>query len=515
MVAIGVTGNVFAQSLDDDIVILYTPQGELVIEFFPEDAPNHVANFVGLAQDGYYDNTLFHRIISGFMIQGGDPNTRPGGPQDLWGTGGPDEMLVAEFNDIMHSRGIVSMARSANPDSAGSQFFIVHQNSNFLDTQYTVFGRLVTDDSYRTLDTIAATSTDAQDRPLFPESVRITTTEVMTRAQATAAGMELLDQSPPVRTTFVDEEPSTIDGTLEIPELNFSVKFPTGWVVQRLSGPGLPNAVAVAPQIGALPSSIAIHAIPADGSTLDAIVESKLADLEVLTDAGPFQIILQEMTEVNNTPAFVLEATNLFDTDMGTVSIKHREVTMIAEDMIYTFLLTSEMEFFDTDAAMLEESLQSFQILNRTEEATPEDPISNLGGGCLIATAAFGTEMAPQVQQLREIRDMSLSQTKVGADFLNGFNSIYYTFSPTIADYERENPLFREVVRVSITPMLSALSVLNYANMDTEVTALTYGVLTIVLILVSYMGSPALALFILRDMFRKRTKRNEECAQSA
>ena len=190
LLALGMSSVAYAQ-MDDTLVVLHTEQGVLVMEMFPDDAPNHVANFVSLTEEGFYDDTLFHRIISGFMIQGGDPNTRSdsGASPNEWGTGGPDTMLAAEFNDIMHNRGIVSMARSANPDSAGSQFFVVHQDSNFLDAQYTVFGRLATQQSYDTLDAIAAMPTTQNDRPADPPSVRITHGETLTRDEAVASGL--------------------------------------------------------------------------------------------------------------------------------------------------------------------------------------------------------------------------------------------------------------------------------------------------------------------------------------
>ena len=161
-----------AQS-DDKLAVLETNLGTMVIEFFPNDAPNHVDNFVTLAESGFYDETIFHRIIPGFMIQGGDPNTIDGDPS-TWGLGGPAHRVNAEFNTIKHDRGIVSMARSPDPNSAGSQFFIVHSNSNFLDEQYTVFGRIVTDESFDTLDKIASVETVDRDIPADTEKVKIT-----------------------------------------------------------------------------------------------------------------------------------------------------------------------------------------------------------------------------------------------------------------------------------------------------------------------------------------------------
>lgn len=128
--------------LKDVRAVIETKFGEMEIRFFPEAAPNHVKNFITLAEDGFYDGTIFHRVIPGFMIQGGDPNTK-GPDTSRYGMGGPDHSVKAEFNDIPHTRGIVSMARSQDPDSAGSQFFIVVKDSHFLNGQYTVFGEVV------------------------------------------------------------------------------------------------------------------------------------------------------------------------------------------------------------------------------------------------------------------------------------------------------------------------------------------------------------------------------------
>jgi peptidyl-prolyl cis-trans isomerase B (cyclophilin B) len=134
-------------------VVLSTNFGDMTIAFYPEKAPNHVRNFLKLAQSGFYDGTKFHRVLSGFMVQGGCPNTREGATGTP-GTGGPGWAVDAEFNDIKHVRGILSMARSADPNSAGSQFFVVHGVASHLDGQYTAFG--VLEDGFRTLDDIAA-----------------------------------------------------------------------------------------------------------------------------------------------------------------------------------------------------------------------------------------------------------------------------------------------------------------------------------------------------------------------
>jgi peptidyl-prolyl cis-trans isomerase B (cyclophilin B) len=129
--------------------IIKTKFGDMHIKFFPELAPRHVENFIKLANSGFYNGTIFHRVIPGFMIQGGDPNTKDSLKKETYGQGGPKDekgnpiLLKAEFSDTPHKRGIVSMARGTDPDSAGSQFFVVVENSAFLDRKYTVFGEVI------------------------------------------------------------------------------------------------------------------------------------------------------------------------------------------------------------------------------------------------------------------------------------------------------------------------------------------------------------------------------------
>ena len=128
--------------------IIKTKFGDIHIKLYPDVAPNHVENFIKLAKSGFYDGTIFHRVIPGFMIQGGDPNTKNSLRKDTYGQGGPKDgkgnpiLLKAEFSDIPHKRGIVSMARANEPDTAGSQFFVVVEQSPFLDGKYTVFGEV-------------------------------------------------------------------------------------------------------------------------------------------------------------------------------------------------------------------------------------------------------------------------------------------------------------------------------------------------------------------------------------
>ena len=148
----------------NEIAVIKTSEGEMVLEFWPDVAPGHVENFKKLAKQGFYDGTCFHRVIKGFMIQGGDPLTKDESKQDRWGTGGPGYQIKAEFNDKAHVRGVLSMARSNDPNSAGSQFFICHGDPRFLDRQYTAFGKLIKGDDV--LEKIATTATEPPDRPV-------------------------------------------------------------------------------------------------------------------------------------------------------------------------------------------------------------------------------------------------------------------------------------------------------------------------------------------------------------
>jgi peptidyl-prolyl cis-trans isomerase B (cyclophilin B) len=150
------------------------PMGEIVLRFFSDVAPGHVNNFVKLSKDGFYNGTTFHRVIPGFMIQGGDPNSKSS-DRSSHGMGGPGHKVKAEFNSTPHKRGIVSMARANDPDSAGSQFFICVADANFLDWQYTAFGEVVS--GMEVADKIVTMKRDGRDNPLERAEMTVTISE--------------------------------------------------------------------------------------------------------------------------------------------------------------------------------------------------------------------------------------------------------------------------------------------------------------------------------------------------
>lgn len=161
--------------MQNPVVTIEMENGGIIkAELYPEKAPNTVNNFISLAKSGFYDGLIFHRVISGFMIQGGDPSGN--------GAGGPGYGIKGEFvlngfrlNNIKHIRGVLSMARASSPDSAGSQFFIMHQNAAHLDGQYAAFGRVI--EGMETVDKIAASEVDWNDKPLTPQVMRAVTVE--------------------------------------------------------------------------------------------------------------------------------------------------------------------------------------------------------------------------------------------------------------------------------------------------------------------------------------------------
>jgi len=481
---------VFAQH-DEKLVILETNLGNIVIDFFPDDAPNHVDNFIGLAESGFYDGVIFHRIIPRFMIQGGDPNTINGDP-NTWGTGGPSTSVDAEFNTIKHNRGIVSMARSADPNSGGSQFFIVHSDSNFLDEQYTVFGRIVTEESFETLDKIAAVDTGDRDNPLNPEQVKITKATVVNESEVT----NLMNLQDPERTQST-ATPSTGNQKFESTKHEIGFSVPEGWLLQEpdKTEQNSPDVVAVGPKTGVMNPVISLTVQETDQRTLDDLISEKIETIKPAIESGDLKMITQENTTVNGNKAHVIIAEGYFSSNNEKFNVKFKEVMIYDTEKFYIFAYSNGLDDFNSQLPKFEETIDSFEILS--QDSSIDESVEE-GGGCLIATATFGSELAPQVQQLRELRDNTILSTESGTAFMSGFNQFYYSFSPIIADLERENPIFKEAIKLSITPMLSTLSILNYVEIDSEQEILSYGIGIILMNIGMYFAAPAIIIYKIR-----------------
>jgi peptidyl-prolyl cis-trans isomerase B (cyclophilin B) len=492
----------FAQE-EDKLVILNTASGKIVIEFFPKDAPNHVNNFIKLAGDGFYDRTIFHRIIKDFMIQGGDPKTKPGAYEDPneWGTGDPGYTIDAEFNNIKHNRGIVSMARANDPNSAGSQFFIVHNASNFLDGQYTVFGRIVTQESFETLDKIANLETP-EGVPIAYDwgEAEILSAKVVNRSDVP----DLLQLGEPERMS--DTIPEIADTEFSNEELGFSAVFPGGWFVQQpeKTSPNTPDVAAVGPQVGGLNPSISVSVIDNNGISLDDRMNKIKDSLKEQIDSNQFEIISEEKKTINNHEATTMITRGVFPTQTEVFTLKFIETTIASPDKFFVVTYVNTEENFDANLEQYGDTINSFVILGeKLPDEKNQDNLEN-GGGCLIATATFGSELAPQVQMLRELRDNTVLNTASGTSFMMGFNQFYYSFSPAISDLERDNEIFKETVKLAITPLLTTLSILNYVDIDSEEEMLGYGIGIILLNIGMYFVAPALIIHGMRKRISQK-----------
>jgi len=496
-----------AQLIDERAVVLHTQSGEIVIELFYDDAPKTVENFLKLVNDGFYDGVIFHRIIKDFMIQSGDPLSKQIENKNQWGTGNAGYTIQAEFNTIKHDRGIVSMARSADPNSASSQFFIVHKNSNFLDEQYTVFGRIVTQESYDTLDVIASLETGARDIPTDIEQAKILQAEVIQSSEIS----NLLELDEPEQVLSSTDE--SIHGPYTNEELGISFIAPQGWLLQEpeKTNPIIPDIVVFDPANGTTYPTITITILDANGKSVEQLLIEKSESLQLSIDSGQRTIISEKITGINDKKAYVLEVSGIIPTENGTSNIKYLEVLIPTTEKFYTLTYINEEINYENGLENFNTALNSFVILSEADEVSTEettmdkaDEVSTEetdteeGGGCLIATATFGSELAPQVQQLRELRDNTLLQTESGSTFMSGFNQLYYSFSPTIADWERENPAFKETVKLAITPLLTTLSLLNHVNMDSEAKVLGYGIGIILMNIGMYFVIPAMIVYRLR-----------------
>ena len=507
-------------------VLISTNSGTFFIEFFPEEAPNTVHNFLGLVESGYYDGVVFHRIIPGFMIQAGDPNTKdPNSDRSLWGTTGPGYQINEEFSTLQHDRGIVSMARGNHQDTAGSQFFIVHRDSPHLDGQYTVFGRLVPG-LPNALDSIASLATDGNNMPLDLSEATIITAEIL--EPYTSANISIPDRNQ----SFIEKELRS-GGEITVyhnSRHNISFDLPYRWDVTEATG----KQFGVIIEPNDLEHNVKTQ-IEQSGFIPKVVVTAEKIDPNISVGVSPAFFSVQGGEDPKILGNYVFESDNgrkahlitstqdLHNTEKGTVQFKIIQLTFINSEFQYSIIYVNVTEWFryeinaflqtvDNFEAMIDGKMQPinfddspvFKQLMADAKAKPEPeslPPARIGG-CLIATATYGSELAPQVQLLRELRDNTVLQTESGTSFMTGFNQFYYSFSPTIADYERENPAFKEAVKLTLTPLLTSLTLLQYADIDSEYDMLGYGIGIILLNVGMYFIAPALLITKIRSFYK-------------
>ena len=509
-------------------VLITMQEGTFVIELFPEDAPNTVNSFLKLVESGYYDGIVFHRIIPGFMIQVGDPNTKDSeADRSLWGQGGPGYQINEEFNTLQHDRGIVSMARGKHVDTAGSQFFIVHKDSNFLDGEYTAFGRLVSGTySYRALDQIALLATDDRDVPL--DVSKATIIEATILDPYTPVGFAVPD-----RNESITKEIKTGGGVTKnyfnyLHKISFDLPF--RWVVVEGTGDYLnlviePSADEhnVQKQIeeSEFTPIVLIASEERDPSRESAGVSTGF----YLIKGGEDPKVLSNYIFENDDgiKAHLLVTTQDLQTPTETIQFKVMQLHFINSELSYSIIYVNLTEWFRYEINAFVQTVNNFEVefdgkmhpINFSQNVVFRQLITDAKvkpdteslppvriGGCLIATASYGSELATQVQQLRELRDNTVLQTESGSAFMTGFNQFYYSFSPMIADYERENPAFKEAVKLTLTPLLTSLTLLQYVDIDSESEMLGYGIGVILLNIGMYFIAPAVLITKIRSFYK-------------
>jgi len=502
--------------------------GTFLIEFFPEDAPRTVHNFLKLVESGYYDGIVFHRIIPGFMIQTGDPNTKdPDSDRETWGQGGPGYQIKEEFNTIQHDRGIVSMARSTDPDSAGSQFFIVLEDSPHLDGQYTVFGRLIPGipSSFHALDLISALGTDASDRPTNLLESTILTATILD--PYTSSGLVPVDRNQSITKTEKRAGGAIDHYYNSLHKVTFDI--PYRWSVTEATGSQLGiiieptdlehNVKAQVEKSGFIPKVIVT------GEKRDPRESAGVSTAFFSLQGGDEPKILGNYVFENEDgrKATLKTTTQDLETPEGTVQFKIIQLSFINSESQYSIIYVNVTEWFRYELGAFLQTVGNFEIMidgkmqpinfddgpifkqliaDAKAEPEPESLPPVRIGGCLIATATYGSELAPQVQLLREIRDNTVLQTQSGTSFMAAFNQFYYSFSPVIADYERENPAFKETVKLTLTPLLASLTLLQHADIDSESEMLGYGISIILLNIGMYFIAPAVLITKIRSFYK-------------
>jgi len=281
-------------------------------------------------------------------------------------------------------------------------------------------------------------------------------------------------------------------------ELGFSATFPDDWLVQepKKTNPAAPDVAAVGPKIGDFNPTISVSIEDREGKSLDDRTNEIKEKLQEAIDLGQLEILSEENLVIDGRDAHSMTTNATFVTPNGTINFMFKETVILGSDKFYAITYANGENNFDENLSGYEESLNSFTLLGE-EVLPPEGNDVDNGqenGGCLIATATFGSELAPQVQMLRELRDNTVLNTASGTSFMMGFNQFYYSFSPTIADWERENEIFKEIVKLAITPLLTSFSILNYVEIDSEEEMLGYGIGIILLNLGMYFVIPALII---------------------
>jgi peptidyl-prolyl cis-trans isomerase B (cyclophilin B) len=427
------------------------------------------------------------------------------------------------------------MARGNDPNSAGSQFFIVHQDSNFLDAEYTAFGRLIPialnptlQGSFQTLDMIANLETDNRDAPLDVTKATIVEASI-------AKDFSISDFGGPDRNESIIKQLRVAGGLTEnyLNYLhNISFDLPLRWEVQD----GSEDYLMLVLQPTADEHNVQVQIEKSNFVPQVIILSEEITPIDLEAGVSTAFFLIKGADEPK------VSANYIFENDDGvkahlvvgtqelpipgtteTEQFKIIQIHFMNSELSYSIIYVNVTEWFRYEINAFVQTVDNFEVMfdgkmqpiNFSESPVfrqiivdakakpePESLPPVRVGGCLIATASYGSELAPQVQQLRELRDNTVLQTESGAAFMTGFNQFYYSFSPMIADYERENPAFKEVVKLVITPLLTSLTLLQYADIDSEYEMLGYGIAVILLNIGMYFIAPAVLITKIRSFYK-------------
>ena len=299
-------------------------------------------------------------------------------------------------------------------------------------------------------------------------------------------------------------------------EFGFSLDVPRKFLVsepERVDD-GTPIVTLIGEKTGNYSPTVYVQATIPTATTFDEILTQRLAQLEPAINEGTMKLLYSDYITLNGMSGYAISVTTQHVTNSGSELVTFKQFLFPTSNFVYSLVFSDSSEHFSIALNDFDLVLNSFRINELTAAgSTFEETVSiketiegenSEGGGCLIATAVFGSEMSPQVQFLREIRDGTVMNTQSGTAFMTGFNQFYYSFSPAVADLERENPVFKETVKLTLTPLLTSLTLLNYVDIDTESEMLGYGIGIIMLNIGMYFVAPTVLILSVKKLVTKQ-----------
>ncbi|WOV93650.1 MAG: CFI-box-CTERM domain-containing protein [Candidatus Nitrosoabyssus spongiisocia] len=348
---------------------------------------------------------------------------------------------------------------------------------------------------------------NSRDVPNDPKQATILSASITTRAQI----QNSLDLDEPKRITITTIPESNSDYTQYTNE-KFGVSFavPTTWAGQSLDpvDENTPDFVTVGPLINGNPTVLQFKTVSLSNITADEYLDNFKAIINEDITSGFLDVISEEEIVVDGNVHLSFHQYGIFLNCGNSYHTNTIQATIVGTDEIYQLVYLIDGNRTSEKQSVFERALETFTVSDSKQITSTPDDINDKSlqdnsqeGGCLVATAAFNTELSPEIQQLREFRDDIVLKTESGSIFMTNFNQIYYSFSPILADAERDNPALQLMIRSTLTPLFSSLLLLDQLNIDSEIEMLTYGIGIIILNLTLYIIAPILLAYKIRNIF--------------